>query len=171
MMPACRIEQPSNEELARHVETHSPSLLFSSLLAGAQHQQRITTMEQKTPSIASGDNVSLDTDNEQLLIYRRQQCDWQIVSLRSQLNRVPASLSKVQRLDVATACRGESAAADETWISRQQPQNKRTEVRVECECWGLREFLSTYRDHSNEWEKEQWNEMSPFCNSTKAGTR
>ena len=108
--------------------------------------------------------VSLNTDNEQLLIDRRQQSGWRILALRSQLDRVLASLSKVQRLAVATACQGETAAAAAMGISRRQLRKVRSEVRVELERRGLREFLSTAGDGSDEWVGNQWNEVSPCWN-------
>lgn len=101
--------------------------------------------------------VSLDTDNEQLLIDHRQQGGWRILALRSQFHRVLASLSKVQQLAVATACHGETTAAAEMGISRRQLRKVRSEVRMELERRGLREFLS----NGNEgWAGNQWNEVS-----------
>ena len=104
--------------------------------------------------------ISLDTDNEQLLIDRRQQRSWRIVALRTQLNRVLASLSEIQRLAFDTAGQGETAAAAEIGISRRQLKKVRSEVRVELERRGLREFLSNGSDRSEGWAGNQWNEVS-----------
>ena len=111
--------------------------------------------------------VSLDTDNEQLLIDRRQQRSGRIVALRNQLNRVLSSLSEIQQLAVATACQGETAAAAEMGISRRQLRKVRSEVRAELERRGLREYLS---NGSEGWSGNQWHEVSPMSELNKGST-
>lgn len=169
--------QPVEESSHHRMATRSPSgntiptfLLPSSAQEESRPQQRTTTMKQKTLSLTTDYTVPLDIISEQLLTYRRRECRLRIVAIRSQLNRALASLSKVGPLAVATFCRGESAAAAEMWISRRQRRKARTEVCVECECRGLREFLSTDSDRSDWWVENQWNKVSQCQNRTKAGT-
>ncbi len=104
--------------------------------------------------------VSLDAEDQQLFIDRRQPHSSRILALKRQLKSVLACLPEIQQLAVATACQGETAAATAMGVSRRQLRKVRSEVRVELERRGLREFLSTMNCRSEGWEINQWNEVS-----------